>query len=71
MVHTPGEGLDNTFHFELEKEGCELSDGDTGFDTDHIELQVVGLLEQTDDLLFMGGEIREPLHWQYDSQYPV
>ena len=52
MIHAPSEGLDDAFHFELEKEGCELSDRDTGFDADDIELQVVGLLKLTDDLLF-------------------
>ena len=52
MIHTPSEGLDDAFHFELEKESRELSDGDAGLDADDIKLQVVGLLKQTDYLLF-------------------
>ena len=28
MVHPSGEGLDNTFHFELEEQGGKVTDGD-------------------------------------------
>lgn len=59
MIHAAGEGFYDAFHFELEEEGCELSDGDAGLDADDVELQIVGLLEQTDDLLFIRCQIGE------------
>jgi Tfp pilus assembly ATPase PilU len=65
MIHTAGEGFDDAFHFELEKDGCELSDRDAGLDTEDIELQVVGLLKQADNLLFWFREIREEI--SFDS----
>ena len=65
MIHTTGEGFDNTFHFELEQEGSELSDGDAGLDTEDIELQVVGLLKQTDDCLFFWCQVRKEI--SFDS----
>ena len=59
VVGAAGEGLDDAFHFELEEEGGELADGDVGLDADDVQLQVVGLLEQADDLLFLGCEVRK------------
>ena len=59
VVGASGEGFDDAFHFELEKEGGELSDGDVGLDADDVQLQVVGLLKQGDNLLFLGREVRE------------
>lgn len=65
MIHTAGEGFDDAFHFELEKEGCELSDGDAGLDTEDIKLQVVGLLKQTDDCLFFWCQVGKEI--SFDS----
>jgi len=61
VVGAAGEGLDDAFHFELEEEGGELADGDVGLDADDVQLQVVGLLKQADDLLFLGCEVRKQL----------
>ncbi len=61
VVGAAGEGFDDAFHFELEKEGGELSDGDVGLDADDVQLQVVGLLKQADDLLFLGREVWKQL----------
>ena len=61
VVGASGEGLDDAFHFELEKEGGELSDGDVGLDADDVQLQVVSLLKQADNLLLLGCEVWEQL----------
>ena len=53
MVGTTSQGLDHTFHFESEEDGVELVDRNVGLDADDVQLQVVGILKQTDDLLFL------------------
>ena len=65
MIHAAGEGFDDAFHFELEKEGCELSDGDAGLDTDDIQLQVVGLLKETNNLSLWFCQVRKEI--SFDS----
>ena len=61
MIGATSQWSDDAFHLKREEKGCQLTNWDIGFDTDDIELQVVGLLEQADDLLFLGREVWEQL----------
>ena len=49
MIHPPSQRLDDTLHLELEEDGREAADGNRGFDTEDIQLQVVGVLKYADD----------------------
>ena len=57
MVHPTNERFDDTFHLKLEEQGGQLSDRDAGLHTEDVQLQVVGLLEQTDDAGFLRREV--------------
>ena len=59
MVHAAGERLDDALHLELEEQGGQLSDGDAGLHAENVQLQVVSLLEQTDDATFLRREVRK------------
>ena len=57
MVHATSEGLEDAFHLQLEKEGRQLADGDARLDTEDVQLEIVGLLEEGDDCLFLWRKI--------------
>ena len=59
MVGSAGHRAYDALHFQLEKDGRELADGDVGLDADDVQLQVVGLLEQADDLLLLRRQVGE------------
>ena len=61
MVHATSEGLYHTFHFQLEEEGGKLAYGETRFHAEDIQLQVVGLLEEVDDSLFLRRQVWEEI----------
>ena len=65
MIHAAGEGFDHTFHLELEQESGQLSDRQACLHADDIQLQVVGLLKETDDLLFFWCQVWEEI--SFDS----
>ena len=54
MVGAASHRFHHTFHFELEKQRRNLTDRQVGMHTQYIYLEIVGLLQQTDDFLFFG-----------------
>ena len=61
MIGATSQWSDDAFHLKREEQRCQLANRDIGFDTDDIELQVVGLLEQADDLLFLRRQVWKQL----------
>ena len=59
VISTASQWLDNALHLQREKQGSKLTNGDISTHTKHIQLQVVGLLQQVHDALFISSEVWE------------
>ena len=63
MIHATCKRLDDTFHLQLEEQGSQLSDRDTGFYTEDVQLQISGMLQQTDECGVRRGKVwKESYH---------
>ena len=57
VISTASQWLDNALHLQREKQGSKLTNGDISAHTEHVQLQVVGLLQQVHDALFISSEV--------------
>ena len=59
MIHAASEGLYHALHLQLEEQSRQLSDRDASLHADDVQLQVVGLFQQTHNARLIRREIHK------------